>query len=189
MHFTSKDFSILVIIGPSGSGKSTAIRQLHQEGLVESVPTWTTRPPRPDELKQGIEHMFIPESEFRKKEKQGLILETRQMFGLPYLYGLPVITKPKDDVVPLIVLRASLIPLLAKHYSNYAIYQIEDSFSHVQQRLTARTIHGEDIGSRLDNFEEEIAQGNKLAKRTFINNESPEILVQKLKQAILKDFK
>lgn len=188
MHFTSKGFSVLVFIGPSGSGKSTAIRQLHNEQLVEGVLTWTTRPPRPDETKQGIEHRFISEQEFHKKLKEGLILESRQMFGLPYFYGLPVIPKPEGNLIPLIVLRASLIPLLAKHYPNYVIYQIEDRYNRVQQRLNARTLHGEDIGSRLENYEKEIVLGRRLAKRTFVNNKSPEILAQKLKLAIREDL-
>jgi guanylate kinase len=188
MMFTSNDISILVVIGPSGTGKSTAIRLLSSQHLIEVVPTWTTRPARLDELENGIEHKFVSEPEFQKALNSGLLLETRRMFGLPYLYGLPKIEKPVLERIPLIVLRASILDLFTRHYSNYIIYQVVDSKQKVGKRLNARKLHGEEIGLRLDNFEKEIELGNKMAKRTFINNSSPDKLVNQLTQAIKTDF-
>jgi guanylate kinase len=188
MHYTSKNFPVLIIIGPSGSGKSTIIRKLSTDQRVMVVPTWTTRQPRPDEKTNGIEHTFVSESEFHEAKEKGLLLVTKQMFGLPFWYGLPVIHKPKDDVVPLIVLRESLIDVFSEHYPNYLIYQIEDTLPRVNERLMARKIYGEEVGERLDNYEKEVKAGRKLAKRVFVNEGTAEEVAKELQSALIEDF-
>lgn len=152
------------------------------------VPTWTTRIPRPSEAENSIEHIFVSEQEFQEAQLAGLLLETRQMFGLPYWYGLPKIEKSDSGHIPLIVLRSSLIELFSRHYSNYIIYQVADTKERVKERLEARKQHGEDIGSRLDNFQKEVELGNKIAKRTFLNNSMPDKLANQLAQAIRTDL-
>lgn len=188
MHNTNCSFRILVVIGPSGSGKSTTLRLLGERQLVKVVPTWTTRPPRPEELQNDMEHKFVSLSEFQEGEKAGLILVAKQMFSLPYWYGLPIIEKPDNGLIPLIILRASLIDLFSKHYSNYLIYQIEDTLPRIRDRLSERKLFGEAIGSRLDDYENEIAIGRKMAKRSFINDGAAKSLSNNLKRAILEDF-
>jgi guanylate kinase len=188
MRFTSKNAPILVIIGPSGAGKSTIIRKLYDRGLVLINPTWTTRPPRPKETDEGIEHKFVSNSEFSKKQASDYFLEVVELFGLPYRYGVPEILPTTSEQVSLIMLRAPLIPLLNKHYPVHIIYQIEDELPKVRERLIARQQHGEDMGTRLEDYEKEIVAGRKLAKRTFVNNKEPEQIAKQVEQAILEDF-
>ncbi len=189
MQFTSNSFPILVIIGPSGSGKSTIANRLSEQNLVKVIPTWTTRPPRPDEQTSSIEHKFVTEAELKKAKAEGVLLATLQMFNLPYWYGAPKIAKPKQGLVPLIILRASLIDTFSKYYTNYVIYQVEDTLPRIKERLLKRGLHGEDIGSRLDSYSEEVALGRNLAQRLFINGGSTEATVKKLEQAIMEDFR
>lgn len=188
MQFTSDSFPILIIIGPSGSGKSTAARQLSKRHVVELVPTWTTRLPRSGEKTKAIEHAFVTESEFQAAKTKGVFLHTLQMFDLPYWYGAPKIPKPQHNRVPLIILRASLIDIFSQYYSNYIIYQIEDSLSRIKKRLAERGLQGEEMGSRLSDYNKEVALGRTLAQRTFINTGSTEALITKIEQAIAKDF-
>jgi guanylate kinase len=188
MPFTSKNNPILAIIGPSGVGKSTIIRQLYDKGLIHINPTWTTRPPRPNEESEGIEHKFVSENEFNNKQAEGYFLEVVEMFGLPYRYGVPKFKLSTRNKISLVMLRASLIPLLNKHYTNYTIYQIEDEIQKVRERLLARQKHGEDMGTRLEDYEKEVQAGKKLAKRTFVNNKSARQIAEQIGKAMLEDF-
>lgn len=188
MRFTSEGRPILIVVGPSGAGKSTVIRRLADDGLVAVNPTWTTRPPRPGELEEGIEHRFVSESDFAKLEADGFFIETARMFGLPFSYGLAPVKPSEPGLVSLVMLRASLMPLLSKHYKNTVVYQIEDELETIERRLQERQAAGEPIGSRISDYHKEIALGKKYAKRTFVNSNDIENLAQKIKQALREDF-
>lgn len=188
MQYLSSDDKLLVVIGPSGAGKSSVVQLLQEDGLIVVTPSWTTRPPRPEEATGAIEHHFTSEAEFRKKESKGYFLETVQMFGLPYSYGLPKVEKPINNSIPVIMLRASLLPLLGKHYSHYTVYQIEDDIAKIKARLLERQTAGQQIGSRLEDYEKEITAGRKLASRVFNNSNTLESLAQEIKEAIDTDF-
>jgi len=187
MRFTSKGSPALAIIGPSGAGKSTVIRRLHDEGIIIVNPTWTTRPPRPGESEESIEHHFVSEIGFKKKERTGYFVEVVKMFGLPYRYGLPAIAKSTPDKISLVMLRVSLLSLFNKHYPDNIVYQIEDELPRIRERLIARQLHGEELGSRLDDYEKEVKAGRKAAKRIFVNNDV-EALARKIEQALMEDF-
>jgi guanylate kinase len=171
MPFTSTKYPILVIIGPSGAGKSTLIRRLFDDDLIFINPTWTTRPPRPGETKEGIEHRFVSELSFKNKLEEGFFLETVQLFGLPYNYGLPALAGSQPPRVSLVMLRAPLLALLNKYYPNNIVYQIEDELDNVKRRLVDRQAHGEAIGSRLKDYQSEVEAGRKLAKRVFVKQD------------------
>lgn len=138
MPAKKEQYPILVIIGPSGAGKSTVVNHLASEGLVFVNPTWTTRPPRPEELVVSLEHRFVSEKVFALKEKAGYFLETVQMFDLPYKYGLPELKPSKPDCISLIMLRAPLVERVYKYYTNFIVYQIEDSMQAIRRRLEDR---------------------------------------------------
>lgn len=181
-------FPLLVIIGPSGAGKSTVIKRLYDDNLIVLTPTWTTRPPRPGEIELGIEHHFASEKEFAEKLSENYFLETVTMFGLSYRYGLPEINKSKLPKVSLVMLRASLIDLFNKYYDNYIIYQIEDNLSNVEKRLLDRKEKGEALGTRLDDYLNEVKLGQKLANRVFVNT-SIDKLYEEIKSSIKLDFR
>lgn len=188
MIFLKYDAPLLVVIGPSGSGKSSAVQELSRRGVVEVTPSWTTRPPRKGETSSSIEHKFVSEEEFNKQESQGFFLEVVQLFNLPYRYGIPRLQQPKSDRVPLIMLRANLLPLLPKHYINGIIYQIEDELSKVEDRLLKRQADGEQQGSRLQDYKKEIELGRQSARRVFTNDTDLGLLADALEAAIVEDF-
>ena len=176
---------VLAVLGPSGSGKSTVVRELHRRGVIDVTPSWTTRPRRDDELDGSIEHRFVDDAEFTAHHDAGHFLEVVQMFGLPYRYGLPAVGEPADGRVPAIMVRAPLMPLVARHFPGYLAYQIEDGYQRAQQRLRRRA--GE-LGTRLDGFEEECRLGREAAHRVFVNRGSVGELVDAVADAVGQDF-
>lgn len=189
MIFLKSAAPLIVVIGPSGSGKSSAVQELARRGVVEVTPSWTTRPPREGETSSSIEHKFVSEEEFNKQASQGLFLEVVQLFNLPYRYGIPRLQQPKSGRIPLIMLRANLLPLLPKHYINGTIYQIEDELSKVQNRLRKRQADGEQQGSRLQDYKKEVGLGRQSARRVFTNDTDLGLLADAIEKAIDEDSK
>jgi guanylate kinase len=180
---------VLVFLGPSASGKSTVVRELHRRGLIEVTPSWTTRPRRADEQAETVEHRFVSEEEFTARQREGLFLETVTMFGLPYRYGLPAVGAPGDHGrVPAIMVRAPLLPLVARHFPDHVAYQIEDRYERVPERLARRGGSDAELGTRLEGYEDERRQGRALTHRTFVNAGSVEELIDAVAAAVQQDF-
>lgn len=179
---------LLAVLGPSGTGKSTVVRELHRRGVIEVTPSWTTRPRRPDERGGSIEHRFVGEEEFTARQDAGAFLEVVQMFGLPYRYGLPPVGEPAGGRVPAIMVRAPLMPLVARHFPGHVAYQVEDDLLRARERLARRAAAGAELGTRLDGFEEECRLGRQAAHRVFVNRGSVGDLVEALADALRRDF-
>lgn len=64
---------MLILVGKSCSGKDTIQKELIKRGM-KSVISYTTRPPRGDEV-EGVEYHFISEEEFLEKKSQGFFAE------------------------------------------------------------------------------------------------------------------
>lgn len=76
---------MFVISGASGSGKTTLVRALQAgDANLRFAVSFTTRPPRPGEI-DGQDYCFVPEEEFLKLIREGLLVEHVQQFG--YYYG------------------------------------------------------------------------------------------------------
>lgn len=179
---------VLFLIGPSGVGKSSVLRELSSRKIIELTPSWTTRPPRNDETVSSIEHKFISETDFFRLESDGFFLKIMQLFDLPYRFGLPYITTPLDKAVPAVVLRTYLVADMLRHYPNSYIYAIEDEFDRVEARLNKRLSEGEPLGSRLEEYNNEISQGRKITNRVFTNNSSIKDLAKKIETVLKFDF-
>ena len=188
MTVLSRRDPLLVIVGPSGAGKSTAVRALAAAGVVEVTPSWTTRPRRPGELERCVEHRFVREREFDELERRGFFVESIRMFGLSYRYGVPAVPRPESRAVPLLMLRAPHIPLLGRHYDQPSVYQVEDSRERVAARLLERHRDPTGLGTRLRDYDAEVALGRAEADRVFVNDRDVESLVAAMRQAIEADF-
>jgi guanylate kinase len=187
------DRPLLVFIGPSGSGKSTAVRALHHRGLIEVTPSWTTRPRRDDEANGTVEHRFVSDDTFSALEGGGGFLEVVRPFDLPYRYGLPRVEDPSGGRVAAIMVRAPLMPLVVRHFPRHLIYQVEDFYDRVKDRVLAADNTNDDavasLGSRLAGYEDERRLGRELADRAFVNDAAPDVLVSAIADAINKDFR
>ncbi len=188
MEYLNREDKLLVIIGPSAVGKTSVVKELQDREKVIVTPSWTTRPARKDETKRTIEHKFVTQDVFNIKKAKGYFLESVQLFKLPYWYGLPKILNPINKIIPVIMLRINLLTLLDKHYPNYIVYQIEDDFSKIKDRLNNRKKYGQEIGTRIDDYQYEINEGRKVAKRVFKNTTTVNKLADEIDKALLKDF-
>lgn len=166
---------MLAVIGPSGGGKSSAVRLLAARAVLHVHPTWTTRPPRSDEVAGSIEHRFVSDEEFDDLCRAGFFLDTVAMFGLPFRYGLPPLTRCRDHCVDTVMLRAPLVDRFARHYP-VVVFQIEDSPARTAARLRARGTSDVDVTARLGDNNAEVAAGRLIADRVFVNNASLDVL-------------
>ena len=78
---------VVCLVGQIASGKTTLAKYLEQSGF-ERVVTYTTRPPREGET-DGEDYIFLPESDFLKRQEEGFFAEHTEYeaeFGHVY-YG------------------------------------------------------------------------------------------------------
>ena len=78
---------LFVISGPSGSGKGEALSILRDELSISQVVTWTSRPPRPQEI-NGVDYNFVSPEEFTALADDGRFLEFNRTYGA-HAYGSP----------------------------------------------------------------------------------------------------
>lgn len=185
-RYLDADAPFLVIIGVSASGKSTVARRLHHDGVIHLTPSWTTRPPRPDEREGCPEHRFVTEGEFEALVHAGFFLEVAELFDLPYRYGLPRIEESSGTARSAIMLRAELIGHVRRHYSRPVIYQFDVSDDVMAERLGRRD--EERLGMRFDGARAERDLGKSVATRTFLNASTVDELVEEVRAAISQDF-
>jgi len=160
----------LIVIGPSGAGKSSVVRELHRRGAVVVRPTWTTRPPRPEELDGSVEHRFASEGEFDDLLHAGFFCQTGVIGGLPFRYGLPAFMPRLARPVDTVILRARHVEQLTCLVPGAVVYQIQHQREQIAQRLRARGCSPSDFDARIrDNVVESIA-GCQVAQRTFVND-------------------
>ncbi len=179
---------LLVVIGPSGAGKSSVIRELHRRRAVVVRPTWTTRPPRQDELDGSLEHRFVSEEEFDGLVSTGFFCRTGTITGLAYRYGLPALVVHGDGPPDAVILRAPYVRSLARLVPGTVVYQIEDRPDRIARRLRARGCPPAELDRRIrDNIAESRA-GRRVARRTFMNDGTLEQLVDTVTQSMAVDF-
>lgn len=78
---------MLVLSSPSGAGKTTLTRLLTRDDPdVELSVSWTTRPPRPNEI-DGVHYVFVSKDQFRAKRADDGFLEWAEVHE--NLYGSP----------------------------------------------------------------------------------------------------
>ena len=177
---------LLVFIGPSAVGKSTLVAELVKQGLLEVTPTWTDRRQRPDEIE--LEHKFVSRHTFDKQESTKFFAHPPlTFFGLPYRYATPHPVIPESGVVPAVMARFQAVNLVTTLFPNRVIYQIEASQAVVAERLAKRTKAGDEIGTRLHDYETEIIEGRNVANRIFDQVDLTEMVVA-VRQALKIDF-
>lgn len=180
---------LIIMIGPSGVGKSAVVGAMRRLGLVDLVPTWTTRPRRCYQPVEEDDHVFVSPQEFDLLLHQGFFLETARMFSLPYVYGLPALTCEDDPgCIKVIMLRASLMPMAYKHFPGASIYQVEAPHSRVLHHMKHRSRHESDMGTRIVDFQRELESGRNWADRLIDNGASLDSAIEQMKKYVLLDF-
>jgi guanylate kinase len=180
---------LLVVIGPSGAGKSSVVRELHRRRAVVVRPTWTTRPPRHDELDGSLEHRFVSEEEFDDLVGTGFFCRSGAITGLTYRYGLPAFV-PHDGGPPdAVILRAPYVKSLAHLVPGSIVYQIEARPDQMARRLRARGCTPSELDRRIRDNVAESRAGQHVARRIFMNDGTLEQVVDTVTQSVAVDFR
>src|SRR5205085_5152790 len=152
-------------------------------GLVDVRPTWTTRPIRPDEADGSLEHRFVTDAEFDRLKNAGFFLDTVEMFGLPFRYGLP---RSTDRTTEVVMLRAALVERFRPLDPNFVVFYVEAAPSRIRARLQARGVSATDVAARLADNETERRIGRAVADEIFVNDASIDALVAHVAAAIAR---
>ncbi len=167
---------ILIVSGPSGAGKSTVVQEFLRRTTLDfhcSVSS-TTRSARRGEV-DGVNYHFISPEQFLERQRQGLFLESFQVFGSGAWYGTSV-----DEVEPylskgtwvLLEIDVRGAAEVRRRYGSEAlsVFISPGSLTVLEQRLRGRQTETEEqIAVRLKRAEEEMRSANEY-NYTVINN-------------------
>jgi guanylate kinase len=182
----------LVLVGPSAAGKSALAAALTRLGVVTVHPTWTTRPPRPDEVAAGcVEHRFVSERRFDRMAAAGFFAEVVRPFDGAHRYGVPPVPRRPagpPGTVDLLLLRARYLDRAWAHLGPTVVYQVEASPPVLAARLAARGTGPAETLARLAFDAEDTAVGRRLADRIFDNEDPLGSLIGRTLAALAVDF-
>lgn len=186
---------VLVLVGPSGAGKSALVAALARLGVVTVHPTWTTRPPRPDERAEGCpEHRFVAERRFDHLAESGLFGDVVRPFGGTHRYGLPPLPhRPAGpptcvEQIDTVLLRATYLDRVADRLNPMVVYQVEAPPPVLADRLAARGADPDEIRARRAFDVEDTAAGRRRADRILPNEGTLASLVARTLAALAEDF-
>jgi guanylate kinase len=163
---------LVAVIGPSGCGKSSVVRELVRRHGAVVHPTWTTRPRRPDEGADCVEHRFVREETFDALEAAGFFIETATPFGLPWRYGLPAVSHGGPARLDLLMLRAPFVERMRRLLPISLVLQLEDDPARITDRLIRRGGSTEELEARLTDNQREVVLGRSVADCTLVNDSS-----------------
>ncbi|MEO7560719.1 MAG: guanylate kinase [Nitrosospira sp.] len=73
--------NLFIISAPSGAGKTSLVKALLKTGIdLRLSVSYTTRPPRPEEV-EGRDYHFLSQEAFEQRLKQGEFLESAEVYG------------------------------------------------------------------------------------------------------------
>lgn len=150
---------LIVISGPSGVGKDAVLSEMKTRGLPFSyVTTVTTRPKRPGE-QDGIDYLFVSESEFQRMIQEGELIEWAKVYG--NYYGVPkkqieeALRQGKDTILKIDVQGAATIKQILP--DAIFIFLLPPSMTELVNRLTQRQgLTADELNLRLARAEDEL---------------------------------
>lgn len=175
----------VALIAASGGGKTYVIKRLAAEGLARTLPTWTTRPPRPGESSSEYDHVFVAPETFETEKRLGGFAIAGRLYG--HDYGLPVQLSGSDDRPSVVALKASAIPAYRDLYPHTRVFQLEteEPIARIGEVMALRGQHPADIARRLEAYPAELAEGRALADETFSTPGHPAVIYDQVREALL----
>jgi guanylate kinase len=182
-------FMIVALIGPAAAGKSSIATRLEAAGDVRVLPTWTTRPPRADEMTGSLDHRFCSDSEFDQLLAGGGIAGTSRLPGLPYRYGLPSLGHRECGRPLLVLARAQHVAALSRLGHRTVVYHLGADADRCRARLATRGKGVKAPTARAACHVAEITNGRRIADRAFRNDTTLDDLACAVGSALSHDRK
>ncbi len=161
----SQPGQLFILTGPSGVGKSTIGARLRERiPALESIVTYTTRDPRPNE-KNGVHYHFIDAQTFMAMAHHGEFLEWAQVYN--HYYGnsrQSVLDKTNGGKSVLLVIDVQGASTIKKQLPGQAhvIFIQPDKMTNLKKHLQNRkAADPRDLSVRLKKAEEEINQARQ----------------------------
>ena len=192
-HQVTRKGKIFVISGPSGSGKTTLRDKLLEDKALKNKFTkavsFTTRPRRSNE-RHSRDYFFVTESEFKKKDRAGEILEWTKYLG--YYYGTPRFfverqIKRGKNIVLCLDLKGALRIKRLFPLNSVTIFVLPPSLRTLRLRIRKRCqkTKQEEIARRLKLAEEELSASRRYDYAVV--NKNLERAFRELKGIILEE--
>jgi ribose 1,5-bisphosphokinase PhnN len=185
---------VLVLVGPSGAGKSALVAELARLGAVTVHPTWTTRPPRPDELDGCPEHRFVSERRFDHLAEAGFFCDVVRPFDGAHRYGFarlprrPAGPPAAVETIDTVLLRATYLDRVGGRLGPLVVYHVDAPVPVLAARMAARGTGPEEIAARLAFDLADTALGRCSADRILPNDGTLGSLVARTLAALASDF-
>ncbi|WHX98600.1 guanylate kinase [Neobacillus sp. DY30] len=169
---------LFIYTGPDGSGRKTIAKMVATAFDMETVLSYTTRPPRHYE-QDGVDYHFITDDTFQEMQNNEEFLETVDIDGIHY--GIR-----EDDIVKafehhnLVYLTLNpegtekLKEMYGDRVMRFFIFANRDT---VIERHKARNDKEEDIQRHLSHYDEIMAYKNE-CEHVFENYDSPQVSFQ-----------
>lgn len=181
---------IVTMSGVTGIGKSFFKNLLVNELGFKNMVINTTRQIREDEV-NGIDKIFLSDSEFENLKKEGKIASDFEFLGFKYGYSVKDLNSDENLVTEV---HYSTIFNFKKNAKNvFSIYMVPNDLERAKSELRKRNLPKEIEKQRLQEIDEhvkEISTNKELQKQfdyTFVNNydeESKKRLLNLIKNKI-----
>lgn len=178
MYQIKRKEKIFVYTGPDGSGRKTIAKMVATAFDMETVISYTTRPPRHYE-KDGEDYHFITDEAFKNMQAQGVFLESVEIDGIHYgIREQDVIEAFQNHDLIYLTLNPEGAEKLKSMYGENVIrifvYADRDT---VIQRQKDRQDSEEDIKRHMSHYDETMSYKNN-CEHVFENFDSPQVAYQ-----------
>lgn len=176
MVTSNKKGILFVISGPSGAGKTTLVKEAIKRvgNKIERVITYTSRPPRPQEI-DGEDYHFISPEEFTEKMHNGFFIETTAYISQHYASPTSLIDNLALGLSRVIVTDLPGAKALTQQISEaIPIWISVPSLATLKHRLEKRKETPSQITKRLEQAKQEMKEikgSHRLFKYYVINEE------------------
>ena len=178
MYKIKEKEKIFIYTGPDGSGRKTIAKMVATAFDMETVLSYTTRPPRPYE-KNGEDYHFINEEDFKKMQENHEFLESVEIDG--FYYGIceqDIVKAFENHNLIYLTLNPEGTEKLKKLYGErvmrFFIYADRDT---VIERQKERQDHTDDINRHMSHYDEIMAYKSS-CEHAFENYDLPQVSFQ-----------
>lgn len=178
MYKIKEKEKIFIYTGPDGSGRKTIAKMVATAFDMETVLSYTTRPPRHYE-KDGRDYHFVDMASYLKMQEQQEFLESVEIDG--FHYGIreeDIVNAFKNHNLVYLTLNPEGTEKLKKMYGDkvmrFFIYADRDT---VIRRQKERQDNDADIERHLSHYDETMAYKNS-CEHAFENYDSPQVSYQ-----------